>query len=236
MKLLELRDLRANYRMIEVLHGISLNMEKGQIITFIGANGAGKSTVLKSISGLMKLISGQIIFEDKQIVGLPPEKIVTLGIAHVPEGRELFPFMTVLENLEMGGYLHSQTKEVKRNLKRVFDLFPKLKERQKQEAGSLSGGEQQMVAVGRAMMSEPKLMLMDEPSLGLAPILVKQVANMIVEIKTSGVSIILVEQNANLALNIANTGYVMERGSIKLEGNSKDLLGNNLVKKAYLGL
>lgn len=236
MELLELRDLRANYGIVEVLHGISLKMKKGQIVTFIGANGAGKSTVLKAISGLMKRIFGQILFEDKQIEKLPPEKIVAVGIAHVPEGRQLFPWMTVLENLEMGAYLQRQTKKVQRDLTRVFDLFPRLKERQKQEAGSLSGGEQQMVAVGRALMSEPKLMLMDEPSLGLSPLLVKQVADMIVEINKSGVSIILVEQNANLALTIADAAYVMERGCIALEGDSKDLLGNDLIRKAYLGL
>jgi branched-chain amino acid transport system ATP-binding protein len=213
MELLELRDLRANYGIVEVLHGISLKMKKGQIVTFIGANGAGKSTVLKAISGLMKRIFG-----------------------HVPEGRQLFPWMTVLENLEMGAYLQRQTKKVQRDLTRVFDLFPRLKERQKQEAGSLSGVEQQMVAVGRALMSEPKLMLMDEPSLGLSPLLVKQVADMIVEINKSGVSIILVEQNANLALTIADAAYVMERGCIALDGDSKDLLGNDLIRKAYLGL
>lgn len=235
MELLEVRDLRANYGRVEILHGISLKIRKGEIATLIGANGAGKSTVLKSISGLIKQVFGEILFEEKQIANWPPEKIVALGITHVPEGRQLFPWMTVLENLETGAYLQKQTQKVERNLTRIFDLFPRLKERLKQEAGSLSGGEQQMLAVGRALMSEPKLMLLDEPSLGLSPLLVRQAADMVVEINKSGVSVILVEQNANLALTIADAGYVMERGCIVLDGNAKDLLRNDLVRKAYLG-
>jgi branched-chain amino acid transport system ATP-binding protein len=233
--LLEVRNLRVHYGKAEALKGISLGVEEGTIITLIGANGAGKTTTLRTISGLKAPTSGEIWFQGKRIDGMPPNVIVTLGIAHVPEGRRIFAPMTVLENLEMGAYVRKDRHEVARNLERIFEHFPVLKQRRGQQAGSLSGGEQQMLAVARALMASPKLLLMDEPSLGLSPVLVEEVGNIITDINRGGVSIILVEQNARMALMLAHRGYVLEVGSIALEGDAKELANDEHVKKAYLG-
>jgi branched-chain amino acid transport system ATP-binding protein len=214
---------------------LSIEVEQGSIVTLIGANGAGKTSTLKSISGLLKPRQGSIRFQDREISRLAPEKIVELGISQVPEGRRVFPGLTVLENLEMGAYLRKDKKEIQKDLSEIFDRFPRLQERRKQLAGTLSGGEQQMLAIGRALMARPKLMLMDEPSMGLAPLLVKEIFEIIKEINEKGTTILLIEQNANMALSIADRAYVIETGEIVLQGSADELLRSQEVKKAYLG-
>lgn len=231
--MLKIEDLRVNYGGIEAVKGISFDVEEGSIVTLIGANGAGKSTTLRTIAGLVAPRSGKITFQDKDITGLSPDKIVAQGITLVPEGRRVFSDLTVLENLKVGAYLRRD--DLTDDINWVYDLFPRLKERSWQAAGTLSGGEQQMLAVGRALMSRPKLMMMDEPSLGLAPIVVKGIFDIIKEINKQGVTILLIEQNANMALHTANMGYVLETGSITLSGPGDDLLKNEAIKKAYLG-
>ena len=231
--MLRIEDLRVNYGGIEAVKGISFEVPEGEIVTLIGANGAGKSTTLRTIAGLVKPASGRITFQDEEITGLSPDRIVSKGITLVPEGRHVFPDLTVLENLKIGAYL--RTDSLEDDLNWVYDLFPRLKERSWQAAGTLSGGEQQMLAVGRALMSRPKIIMMDEPSLGLAPIVVKGIFDIIQEINRQGVTVLLIEQNANMALKIADVGYVLETGRISLTGSGRELLANEAVKKAYLG-
>jgi branched-chain amino acid transport system ATP-binding protein len=234
--MLELKNLVAGYGAINALHGISLSVPAGGIVTLIGSNGAGKTTTLKTISGLLKPKSGEIIFNGKNIGGLPPHKIVARGLSHVPEGRMIFANLTVLENLQMGAYLAGDKKAVHRGLESVFATFPRLMERDQQIAGTLSGGEQQMLAIGRALMAQPRFLMLDEPSLGLAPLLVKTIFEKIVEInRERGLTILLVEQNANLALEISNSGYVLETGKVVLSGDSVALRQNPQVQCAYLG-
>jgi branched-chain amino acid transport system ATP-binding protein len=234
--LLEINDLRVSYGKIEAIKGISLKVNKGEIVTLVGANGAGKTTLLKTISGLLKPSAGKISFEGKDIQTIAPHNRVLAGLCQAPEGRGIFPGMTVLENLEMGKFARKEWKsELKEDLDRMYHLFPRLKERQNQTGGTLSGGEQQMLSIGRALMSRPKLLLLDEPSMGLAPMFIKQIFNIIREIQTQGVSILLVEQNAAQALSCANRAYIMETGSIVKEGAGKDLLNDEAIKKAYLG-
>ena len=234
--LLEIKDLRVSYGKIEAIKGISLNVKQGEIVTLVGANGAGKTTLLKTISGLLKPSAGVISFEGKDIQTIAPHNRVLEGLCQAPEGRGIFPGMTVLENLEMGKFSRKEWKnELKEDLDRMYQLFPRLKERQNQTGGTLSGGEQQMLSIGRALMSRPKLLLLDEPSMGLAPMFIKQIFNIIREIQTQGVSILLVEQNAAQALSCANRAYIMETGNIVKEGAGKDLLKDEAIKKAYLG-
>jgi branched-chain amino acid transport system ATP-binding protein len=233
---LEIKNLTVNYGAICALRGISLEVRKGDIVTLIGANGAGKTTALRAISGLLKSQSGEILYESKCVAGLKPHQLVKMGISHVPEGRMVFANLTVMENLMMGAYLQKDKKVIAKELEYVFSIFPRLNERQKQMAGTLSGGEQQMLAIGRALMSKPKFLMLDEPSLGIAPILVKTIFEKIVEInKQQGISILLVEQNANLALEISRYGYVLETGRIILQDESPALRQNPQVKSAYLG-
>jgi branched-chain amino acid transport system ATP-binding protein len=231
--MLRIDDLKVSYGGIEAVKGITFQVPEGQIVTLIGANGAGKSTTLRTIAGLVKPVSGRIHLQGDDITGLSPDRIVAKGITLVPEGRRVFPDMTVLENLKIGAYLRKDSLED--DLKWVYELFPRLKERSWQAAGTLSGGEQQMLAVGRALMSRPKLMMMDEPSLGLAPLVVRGIFDIIKEINRQGVTILLIEQNANMALHTAHLGYVLETGRITLSGPGKELLNNEAVKKAYLG-
>jgi branched-chain amino acid transport system ATP-binding protein len=234
--MLEIKNLQVSYGAINALHGISLSVKPGSIVTLIGANGAGKTTTLKTISGLLKPKSGEIFYDGQNIAGLPPHQIVARGLSHVPEGRMIFANLTVLENLQLGAYLQKDRKIIRHELEHVFILFPRLKERERQIAGTLSGGEQQMLAIGRALMSKPKLLLLDEPSLGLAPLLVKTIFEKIVEInRDQGITILLVEQNANLALEISHFGYVLETGNVLLSGDSASLRQNPQVKSAYLG-
>src|ERR1700733_13722668 len=234
--MLEIKNLQVSYGAITALHRISLSVKSGSIVTLIGANGAGKTTTLKTISGLLKPKSGETFYEGKNIAGLPPHQIVARGISHVPEGRMIFANLTVLENLQLGAYLQKDKQIVRRELENVFALFPRLQERGQQIAGTLSGGEQQMLAIGRALMSKPKLLLLDEPSLGLAPLLVKTIFEKIVEInRQQGITILLVEQNANLAFEISHFGYVLETGRIALQGDSASLRQNPQVRSAYLG-
>jgi branched-chain amino acid transport system ATP-binding protein len=234
--MLEIKNLQVSYGAINALHGISLSVNAGSIVTLIGANGAGKTTTLKTISGLLKPKSGEIFYDGKNIVGLPPHQIVARGVSHVPEGRMIFANLTVLENLQLGAYLQTDKQIVRRELEHVFSLFPRLQERVKQIAGTLSGGEQQMLAISRALMSKPKLLLLDEPSLGLAPLLMKTIFEKIVEInREQGITVLLVEQNANLALGISRFGYVLETGKIILHDNSASLRQSPQVKSAYLG-
>ena len=234
--MLEIKNLTASYGTINALHGISLSVAAGSIVTLIGANGAGKSTTLRAISGLVKPGGGEILYEGQNIAGLPPHEIVKRGLSHVPEGRMIFANLTVLENLQMGAYLQRDKAVINRELDFVFATFPRLKEREKQVAGTLSGGEQQMLAIGRALMSQPKFLMMDEPSLGIAPLLVKTIFEKIVEInRERGITILLVEQNANLALEISHHAYVLETGRVILEGDSAALRQNPEIKRAYLG-
>ena len=235
-KMLELRHLTVGYGAITALRGISLSVPDGKIVTLIGANGAGKTTALKTVSGLLQPKAGEIFYQGKNIAGLPAHQIVKLGLSHVPEGRMIFANLTVVENLQMGAYLQRDRQAVRRELEFVFATFPRLQERGQQVAGTLSGGEQQMLAIGRALMSRPKLLLLDEPSLGLAPLLVKAIFEKIVEInRQQGITILLVEQNANLALEVSHLGYVLETGQITLQGDSAALRLNPQVKSAYLG-
>jgi branched-chain amino acid transport system ATP-binding protein len=234
--MLEIKNLAVNYGAIAALHGISLSVPDGQIVTLIGANGAGKTTTLKTISGLLKPVSGAVLYDGQNIAGLPAHRIVARGISQSPEGRMIFANLTVHENLQLGAYLQKNRDTIRHELERVFVLFPRLKEREKQVAGTLSGGEQQMLAIGRALMSRPRLLLLDEPSLGLAPLLVKTIFDKIVEInREAGLTILLVEQNANLALEISHFGYVLETGKVVLQGSSAELRQNPKVKNAYLG-
>ena len=231
--ILEIKDLQVRYGGIEAVKGISLEVPEGEIVTLIGANGAGKSSTLRTIAGLVKPAGGNIYFKGEDITGMDANEIVKRGITLVPEGRRIFPDMTVLENLKIGAYLRKD--DLTEDLNWVFDLFPRLKERSWQAGGTLSGGEQQMLAVGRALMSRPKVIMMDEPSLGLAPIIVKGIFDIIKEINKQGVTVLLIEQNANMALKTADIGYVMETGRITLHGAGAELLVNDAVKAAYLG-
>ncbi|MDR0338644.1 MAG: ABC transporter ATP-binding protein [Desulfovibrio sp.] len=232
---LELRNLRVKYGNVEALHGISVRVNKGEIVTILGANGAGKTTTLTAISGLVKPSGGGIFFEGKPLDALPSHKVVQLGITHSPEGRRVFGTLTVRENLELGGFTRRDKEQAAAILKWIFELFPRLEERIEQLAGTLSGGEQQMLAIARALMGEPKVLLLDEPSLGLAPILVRSIFDSIREINENGVTVILVEQNARAALKIADRGYVMEVGKIVMDDNADALLANPDVQAAYLG-
>jgi branched-chain amino acid transport system ATP-binding protein len=233
--ILELKDVHTYYGSIQALKGISIDVSEGEIVTMLGANGAGKSTTLRSINGLNHPRRGRIAFEGEDITSTPPHEIVRRGIAQSPEGRKLFPRMSVLENLEMGAFQRSDRGGIKEDIERVFTLFPRLSERKTQKAGTLSGGEQQMCAIGRALMARPKLLMLDEPSMGLAPIFVERVFETIVEINKQGTPILLVEQNALMALEIANRGYVMETGKIVLADDAKALRQNEQVRKTYLG-
>jgi len=233
--LLDVQNLHVSYGAIRALQGISFHIEEGEIVTLIGANGAGKSTTLRTISGLLRPIGGDILWRDRSITKTPAEKIVSLGICQVPEGRQIFARLTVRENLEMGAYSRKDPREIADSMERVFASFPRLKERINQRGGTLSGGEQQMLAMGRGLMSRPTLLLLDEPSMGLAPILVEEIFNIIQRINAEGTSILLVEQNAAMALSVANRGYVLETGRVVLEGSAQELLANPQVRAAYLG-
>ncbi len=233
MSLLYIKDLKVSYGGIEAIKGISLNVEKGEIVTLIGANGAGKSTTLRAISGLVPIREGTITYDGQVISGQSPQKIVSEGIGMVPEGRRIFPNLTVLENLKVGAYLRKD--DLTPDIEHVYQLFPRLKERSWQMAGTLSGGEQQMLAVGRAMMMRPKLMMMDEPSLGLAPLVIRDIFKIIQTLHEEGITILLVEQNANAALRIADSAYVLETGRITMHGTGRELLDDPQVKEAYLG-
>ena len=233
MSLLYIKDLKVSYGGIEALKGISFDVEQGQIVTLIGANGAGKSTTLRAISGLVPLREGTITYDGQVISGQSPQKIVSEGIGMVPEGRRVFPNLTVLENLKIGAYLRKD--DITPDIEHVYQLFPRLRERSWQPAGTLSGGEQQMLAVGRAMMMRPKLLMMDEPSLGLAPLVIRDIFSIIRKLHEEGITILLVEQNANAALRIADSAYVLETGSISMHGTGEELLNDPKVKEAYLG-
>src|SRR5512145_659248 len=234
--LLEVKDLNVFYGAIHALQGISFNLNEGEIVTLIGANGAGKSTTLSTISGLLRARSGNVYLRGKDISLTPAEEIVRMGISQSPEGRKIFAPLTVMENLEMGAFTRSDKNEIQRSLARVFKSFPRLKERQTQLGGTLSGGEQQMLAMGRALMAQPALLLLDEPSMGLSPILVEEIFNIIQEINSQGTSILLVEQNALMALQVAHRAYVLETGRIVLQGSARELRESARVKEAYLGL
>ena len=233
--LLSVQDLVVSYGNIQALRGISFEVHEGEIVTLIGANGAGKSTTLRAISGLIPIESGSVIFDGKDLRAYPPHRIVELGISHAPEGRGIFGTLTVMENLRLATYARRDKDEIQKDYRRVFGLFPRLEERKNQIAGTLSGGEQQMLAVGRALMTRGRLMLLDEPSMGLAPILVQEIFRVLQEINRAGTTILLVEQNASMALRLAQRGYVLETGNLVLEGNSEGLAENPEVKKAYLG-
>jgi ABC transporter related len=233
--MLKVDNIDVYYGAIHAIKGISIEVPKGEIVTLVGSNGAGKSTTLRTISGLMKPKNGTILFEDKNIVGVPAHKIVGMGLCQVPEGRHVFANMSVMENLELGAYLRNDKDGIARDLEDVFKKFPRLLERKDQISGTLSGGEQQMLAMGRALMSNPRLLMLDEPSMGLAPILVEQIFDIIQELNKGGATILLVEQNAQMALSVAHRGYVLETGRITLSGPGKQLLEDEAVKKAYLG-
>ena len=233
--MLKIDDINVYYGAIHAIKGISLTVNQGEIVTLIGANGAGKSTTLRTISGLLKPKTGSITFQGQDIAGTPAHKIVGLGISQVPEGRRIFTEMTVMENLDLGAFIRKDKDGIAADKKRVFELFPRLEERQDQVAGTLSGGEQQMLAMGRALMSRPKLLLLDEPSMGLAPLLIKEIFSIIEDINKSGTTVLLVEQNADMALSIANRAYVLETGRITLSGDAKKLAASEDVRKAYLG-
>ena len=234
-KILEIKDIHTFYGTIEALKGVSLEVREGEIVTLIGANGAGKSTTLRSINGLNRPRSGSIIFRGRDITTTPPHEIVKRGIAQSPEGRRLFPRMSVLENLQMGAFQRGDRAGIREDMERVFTLFPRLQERRNQKAGTMSGGEQQMCAIGRALMARPKLLLLDEPSMGLAPVLVERIFETLVEINKQGTPILLVEQNALMALDVADRGYVLETGRVTLADEAKKLSQNEQVRKAYLG-
>ncbi|MFZ9703528.1 MAG: ABC transporter ATP-binding protein [Candidatus Limnocylindrus sp.] len=236
MSLLELNDVHTYYGAVHALRGVSLKVEEGEIVTLIGSNGAGKTTTLRTISGLARARSGSITLNGKSIEHTAAHEIVRLGVGHSPEGRRVFTRMSVRENLEMGAFLRKPGAEVQADFKKVFDLFPRLKEREFQAAGTMSGGEQQMLAIGRALMGQPKVLLLDEPSMGLAPILVEQIFDIIKEINSRGTAVLLVEQNAMMALGIANRGYILQIGEVTLEDDCKKLANNPKVKEAYLGV
>ena len=235
MAMLEIKDLEVYYGMIQAIKGVSFEVNQGEVIALIGANGAGKTTILHTITGLLSPKKGSVLFEGTDITKVPAHKIVSMGMAHGPEGRRVFSELSVLENLKMGAYTRKNKAEVEEALQEVYKRFPRLEERKNQMAGTLSGGEQQMLAMGRALMSKPKIILMDEPSMGLSPILVNEIFDIIQAGSKSGTTVLLVEQNAKKALSIADRAYVLETGNITLEGNAKDLLENDSVKKAYLG-
>ena len=234
--MLEAKDLRVHYGTVEAVKGVSFEISERAIVSLIGANGAGKTTCLRALTGLVKPSGGEVRFENTSLVGLAPHQIVRLGIAHVPEGRRLFPRMTVLENLRMGAYLRTKRNEMASTLGMIYEHFPILRERGRQRAGSLSGGEQQMLAIARALMNRPRLLLLDEPSMGLSPIMTAEIGKIIRQINARDVSIILVEQNALLALTLARYGYVLETGLVVMQGNARELLQDDGVKKAYLGI
>jgi len=235
MSLLEIRGLSVAYGAIKALHGIDLRIDEGEIVSLLGANGAGKSTTLRAVSRLLPLESGEILFRGESLSNVQPHRVVSLGIAHVPEGRGIFPSLTVLENLRLATWTSKSKGSLPSLYRTVFELFPRLEERKNQSAGTLSGGEQQMLALGRAIMADCRVMLLDEPSMGLSPLLVKEVFRAIKEINTRGTTVLLVEQNANMALKIAHRGYVLENGRIALEGSAGDLAKDHRVKEAYLG-
>lgn len=235
MAMLEIKDLEVYYGVIQAIKGISFEVNQGEVIALIGANGAGKTTTLQTITGMLQAKKGQIIFEGKDITKVPGHKIVSMGMAHVPEGRRVFADLTVLENLKLGAYTRKDKNEVEETLQKVYQSFPRLKERKNQSAGTLSGGEQQMLAMGRALMSKPRIILMDEPSMGLSPIYVNEIFDIIQSISASGTTVLLVEQNAKKALSIADRAYVLETGTISLEGKADELMNDESVKKAYLG-
>lgn len=235
MALLEIKDLEVNYGVIKAIKGVSFDVNEGEIIALIGANGAGKTTILHTITGLIQAKKGSIVFDGKELTKTPPHKIVSMGMAHVPEGRRIFQQLSVLENLKLGAYTRKDKSEIASTLKMVYERFPRLEERQNQVAGTLSGGEQQMLAMGRALMSKPRIILMDEPSMGLSPLLVSEIFDIIKVINESGTTVLLVEQNAKKALSIADRAYVLETGKITLSGDAKDLINDESVKKAYLG-
>lgn len=235
MAMLEIRDLEVYYGMIQAIKGISFDVNEGEVIALIGANGAGKTTTLHTITGLLPAKAGTITFNGQDITKIPGYKIVSMGMAHVPEGRRVFSELSVLQNLRMGAYTRKDKTEIEETLQTVYKRFPRLEERQNQMAGTLSGGEQQMLAMGRALMSHPKIILMDEPSMGLSPIFVNEIFDIIKEVSASGTTVLLVEQNAKKALSIADRAYVLETGNIVLEGNADDLLNDDSIKKAYLG-
>ena len=235
MAMLEIKDLEVCYGMIRAIKGISFHVDEGEVIALIGANGAGKTTILHTITGLVPAKSGSVTFEGTDITKTPGHKIVSMGMAHVPEGRRIFAQLSVLQNLKMGAFTRKDKAEIEETLKSVYKRFPRLEERQNQLAGTLSGGEQQMLAMGRALMSHPKIILMDEPSMGLSPIFVNEIFDIIKEVSKSGTTVLLVEQNAKKALTIADRAYVLETGNIALEGKASDLMNNDSIKKAYLG-
>lgn len=234
MAMLEVKDLSVYYGVIQALKGISFEIEEGDVIALIGANGAGKTTTLHALTGLIPVKSGSIVFEGKDITKVPGYKLVSMGIAHVPEGRRVFAQLTVLQNLKMGAYTRNDKQESEETIKKIYKRFPRLEERKNQLAGTLSGGEQQMLAMGRALMSHPRLIVMDEPSMGLSPLYVNEIFEIIKEISAEGTTVLLVEQNAKKALSIANKAYVLETGKIVLRGDAKELMNNDQVKKAYL--
>lgn len=233
--MLEVKDLQVYYGMIQAIKGVSFHVNEGEVVALIGANGAGKTTILHTVSGLLAPKEGNVIFEGTDITRVPGHKIVSMGMAHVPEGRRVFAQLSVLQNLKMGAYTRKDKNEIQKMLRTVFDRFPRLEERQNQMAGTLSGGEQQMLAMGRALMSHPRIILMDEPSMGLSPIFVNEIFDIIQKVSKSGTTVLLVEQNAKKALAIADRAYVLETGRIVLEGKASDLLNDDSVKKAYLG-
>ena len=235
LPMLELRHVYTKYGKVECLKGINLSVKKGEIVALLGANGAGKSTALKTISGLVRPSAGEILFEDRALSSLSAEGVVKLGIAHVPEGRKIFQRLDVMENLELGAFIRKDKREVQKDLEMIFDIFPILKNRLRQKAGTLSGGEQQMLAIGRGLMSRPKMLLLDEPSLGLAPLLVSAIFKMIEKIHKQGRTILLVEQNAHMALKVASRAYVIATGQIVLEGNAKEIQQSPAIQSAYLG-
>lgn len=235
MAMLEIKDLEVYYGMIQAIKGISFEVKEGEVIALIGANGAGKTTTLHAVTGLIPAKAGKILFEGKDITKVPGYKIVSMGMAHVPEGRRVFAQLSVYQNLKMGAYTRKDKAEVEQSLQMVYKRFPRLEERKNQMAGTLSGGEQQMLAMGRALMSHPKIILMDEPSMGLSPIFVNEIFDIIREVSAGGTTVLLVEQNAKKALEIADRAYVLETGTIQLQGDAKELMNNDAVKKAYLG-
>ncbi len=236
MAILEVKNLKVNYGLIQAIKGIDFDINEGELVALIGANGAGKTTILHTITGLIPPKEGSIIYDGKEITKIPGYKIVSMGMAHVPEGRRVFANLSVYENLKMGAYTRKDKAEIEATLKTVYEHFPRLEERKNQPAGTLSGGEQQMLAMGRALMSKPKMILMDEPSMGLSPIMVKEVFSIIEYCHSEGITILLVEQNAKMALGIADRAYVLETGLITMSGNAKDMLEDENIKKAYLGI
>ena len=235
MELLEVKDLEVYYGMINALKGVSFEVNEGEVVALIGANGAGKTTILHTVTGLLSAKSGSVVYDGNDVTKVPAHRIVTMGMAHVPEGRRVFQQLTVLENLKMGAYTRSSAKEIEETLKEVYEHFPRLEERKNQIAGTLSGGEQQMLAMGRAMMSKPKLIVMDEPSMGLSPLLVKEVFKIIEVMHKAGITVLLVEQNAKMALSIADRAYVLETGKITFSGTGEELMSSEEIQKAYLG-